>query len=288
MASTSTTRILKAIGQIGFSIAALWLVFSKIDLSDFWEYATSINLLWLIIALILLNIGQIISGLRLRYYLNSIGVHMERLPTVMLYYVGLFLNHLLPGGIGGDGYKVWYVKKYKQAKVSDAIRRVLSARANGLLALMLITICMTPFSPAVADFSYGVLFSWLCLPIVVIAYYLGSLWILKEPLNSQLGAFPYSLGVQLTNLLCAYALLIGLDVGGAHIDYLLLFMVSCIASVIPISFGGARLRELTFLWLAPFMQVDVEAGIAMSLIYFIINILASLQGIVFFHKLTRS
>lgn len=282
-----TKRILKAAGQIGFSVAALALVFFKIDLGEFLSHTRSVDVFWLIAGMILLNIGQVYSGLRMRYYLHSIHVKMDRMEAIMLYYVGMFFNHLLPGGIGGDGYKVWYVRKHMQAKIGDAVRRVVSARANGLLALILLTLALAPFSPAVREFPHGLAAACLLAPLTLIVYYYGSRWLLKEPLRVQLGAFPYSFVIQFTNMLCAVALLYGLGITVNMTDYIMLFMVSCIASVIPISFGGAGLRELTFLYLAPFMQLNVEAGVALSLIYFIINILASLLGIVFFYRLKQ-
>jgi uncharacterized membrane protein YbhN (UPF0104 family) len=63
--------------------------------------------------------------------------------------------------------------------------------------------------------------------------------------------------------------------------YLFVFLISSIVAVIPFTIGGIGSRELTFLYGAQWFHLDVNASIAISLIFFIITAIVSLFGIVY-------
>ena len=63
------------------------------------------------------------------------------------------------------------------------------------------------------------------------------------------------------------------------IDYLAIFLISTIATIIPITIGGAGAREVTFLYLLGSIQLETSIGVALSLIFFAISAISSLAGI---------
>jgi uncharacterized membrane protein YbhN (UPF0104 family) len=88
-------------------------------------------------------------------------------------------------------------------------------------------------------------------------------------------------GLQLAtccSILCAFSAI-------EHIlAYLALFLVSSIAAVIPITFGGAGARELTFLTGAQYFPVDISVAISLSVIFYLITVLTSLVGMIYSYK----
>jgi len=241
------------------------------------------NILYILLALLALNAGQMISGLRMRYYFGTAGLALSRRFAIALYYIGMLFSLVLPGGIGGDGYKVYFIQKTHDFPWKTALRLILSGRASGLLLLVVFTLILGLFSPPLNSWPYTFIVLILGLILVFPAYSLLALLLLKEPLAVQMGAAKYSAMVQGLVLLTAMALLHALGHTEHIIDYVMLFMVSSVVSVIPVSIGGAGLRELTFFYGAAWFGLDQELGVTLSILYFFVNILASLPGLVFFY-----
>jgi len=270
-----------------FTLGALYIVFSKADLNQISAYVKSSDILYLFLAFVLLNVGQVISGLRMRFYFGSAGLTLKKGFAVSLYYVGMLFNLILPGGIGGDGYKAYYFKKHKKFPLKTSIRLIISGRANGLLLLCFFTLILAFFSPALKTIPYIVPLIIFGMVVLFPSYSLLDEKLLKNNIATQIGASGYSFFVQGSVLISAMFLLKAIGYEGGVIDYLVLFMISSIVSVIPISVGGVGLRELTFFYGASFLKLDPELGVSISVLYFVVNTLASLAGLVFFYQIGK-
>ena len=294
---------LMTVAKIGFSVGALVLVFSKIDREQFLHTMRQVHLSWVLVALLLLNLGQMTSGLRQRYYFQRIGVDMGARLSISLYYVGMLFNMVLPGGVGGDGYKAWYAKKHYNLPWADGIRVMVSNRAAGLLWLLLFTYGLGFFSEHLDKWFYALAAALgyagapesVHLPkvpillgataITLVGYVVACKVLLKESFATQWGGTFYSLLVQLLNMLTALVLLLAVGQTSDLPDYLMLFMIACVVSVLPLSVGGAGLRELTFLYGAKWAGLSTEIGVGISVLYFLVNLAASLLGVISFHRL---
>jgi uncharacterized membrane protein YbhN (UPF0104 family) len=73
--------------------------------------------------------------------------------------------------------------------------------------------------------------------------------------------------------------LLGQDFSGKFAPYLLAFLVSALAAVIPISIGGAGARELVFQKSAGFFHIDAGLGIYLSISFFLISLIVALTGV---------
>lgn len=62
------------------------------------------------------NISKIISSIRLNRYFKDINLSLSQTYNLKLYYLGMFYNLFLPGGIGGDGYKIYIIKNILNKK----------------------------------------------------------------------------------------------------------------------------------------------------------------------------
>lgn len=102
---------LKLIIKIVFTLAALYVVEQKIDVSQLKEIVFQEISIYLLLAFIVFNLSQLISVFRLQLILNSINVKIKYFDNARIYYKSMFYNLFLPGGIGGDGFKYFTLKK---------------------------------------------------------------------------------------------------------------------------------------------------------------------------------
>ena len=88
-----------------------------------------------------------------------------------------------------------------------------------------------------------------------------------------------SMLVQIAQVISAFFILQAISLQANHIDYLAIFLMSTVATILPVTIGGAGAREVTFYYLLNFIQLETNAGVALSLIFFGISALSSLAGV---------
>ena len=134
---------------------ALWIVFRKIDPAETWATFKSASPFWLLAAFALFNFSKILSALRLNIFFRDTGLQLPELYNLKVYYIGMFYNLFLPGGIGGDGYKVYLLNKHYNHPVKPLIQASLMDRFSGLIALLFLAICFA-FFPSI----YPIFVDW--------------------------------------------------------------------------------------------------------------------------------
>jgi glycosyltransferase 2 family protein len=77
----------------------------------------------------------------LRWYLlvNAVGLHFSKVNALRLGLVGYFYNSFLPGSIGGDVVKAYFIAKDHPTRKPVAVATVLIDRLLGLFGLVLLT-----------------------------------------------------------------------------------------------------------------------------------------------------
>ncbi|MDP4188846.1 MAG: lysylphosphatidylglycerol synthase transmembrane domain-containing protein [Bacteroidota bacterium] len=271
-------KILKVIVKVIISSIALYIVLKNIDLKRTKIILSQSNMLWLLFALIFFNFSQMISSFRLNYFFKAIGLSLSSNYNMKLYYVGMFYNLFLPGGIGGDGYKVYLLNKHHKTPVKDLIWASLLDRGTGLVSLIILALIALIFSRAylaMAGFRYLV---YVALVFILPVYYL----FVKIAFPKFVGVFKntnfLALVVNTVETVGMIAILLALHVHAQYSDYLVLFFIADIAAVIPFTIGGVGARELIFLLGCKYLSIDVNTGVAFSLIFFLITALSSFTG----------
>ncbi len=278
-------KTLKPILKICISILILYLVYQNIDAPALWETLKTVNLFWVMLAFGLFILSQYISSLRLQYFWRDIGVRLNDNENWKLYLIGMYYNLLLPGGIGGDGYKVFLLDNQHQVGKSKLIKALVFDRLSGLLALGL-WLCL--------------LLSLYCWPLEILSHFtpilvllglialVGSNILVNKVFTSHSASYWPSLGLSLfiqgLQLTTCCSILYAFSAFKHILAYLALFLVSSIAAVIPITFGGAGARELTFLTGAQYFPVDVSVAISLSVIFYLLTVIASLLGMFYSFK----
>jgi len=285
----------KLVSLLKYPVAVLILVYvlRQTELDKIEAYVRTLPPFWFILALLAFSIAQVFSTLRMNLYYREAGRHIDFWYAMKLCYVGLFYNIILPGGIGGDAYKIFLLKRAANFPVREGIRIQLQTRANGLLVLLLMLYASVLFMPVPWSglrVLGGVL---LCCIVTLTAYMLLSKWLLKESSAMGLRALPYSVGVQSFNVLSMVILWKALGAHGELADYVFLFQLAAVAGMIPVTIGGLGIREFTFFkggelieWLTGTM-VDGELGVTISLLVFVITVASALFGLPWIGRIAK-
>ena len=88
--------------KIAVSLILLWILFSRIDVSQLWASAQMASIPWLVAALGIYAATVAASVWRWHLLLDAQNVHVETNRLAGSYLVALFFNNFLPSNIGGD------------------------------------------------------------------------------------------------------------------------------------------------------------------------------------------
>ena len=91
--------------------AAFWFVFRRISPGQIGRVLANAQPVWLGLAGALFAVSKWIAARRLNYFQRAVGVELSETANLRLYWLGMFYNLFLPGGIGGDGYKVLMLRR---------------------------------------------------------------------------------------------------------------------------------------------------------------------------------
>ena len=109
--------MLKLLLKIAVTVACLWYVSGKIDITKAGLALQDANWFYLFLALIAFVFSKYISAIRLNIYFKNIEIYLPEWTNIRLYWLGMFYNLFLPGSIGGDAYKVILLNREQQSSL---------------------------------------------------------------------------------------------------------------------------------------------------------------------------
>lgn len=281
--SDARRKWIKVALQAAISACLVVIVVRQPGLANAMAQALSpLALPWMLAALLLFNLSKVASALRLNTYQRGAAVLLGERENLRLYYAGMFMNLFLPGGIGGDGYKILVLRRRLAAPVRTLLRVTFADRANGLLVL-LILLCLSvpmlalPFAGnAVHLLAAG---SAVALAAVIVPAHRR---LLKMDHGTVAAVAAYGLAVQVLQMAAMGMLLAYLDVPPQHyMAYLSVFLLSSVAAVLPLSLGGLGAREATFLYGLRLLELDPAPGVVAASGFFVLTVVSSLAGALF-------
>jgi len=271
-------KLIKTIFKIVLSLAALYLVWKKIDLDKTQDIFSSINYGYLLLGFVAYTASRLVGAIRLNLFFSQIGLKLGQVFNLKLYYLGMYYNLFLPGGIGGDGYKIYFLKKHYGIKVTELLKSTLMDRITGLFALVFLLLVILGDSGFAGqiDINWGfyILSAALVLPI---SYGFVRL-ISSKYLPIFKTSSAWALLLQLTQVISALFILFSLGEFDNISTYLSVFLISSIVAVLPLSIGGIGARELTFVYALEFVNQDYNIGVALSIMFFLFTAISSLWG----------
>jgi hypothetical protein len=200
-----------------------------------------------------------------------------------LYLLGMFYNLFLPGGIGGDAYKGYVLKKKYDVKTKSVVSILVLDRLNGLLLIFVIACVLAVFLNEDQLHPYKFLFG-IAIILSILVFWLFN----KRFFSFVYPVFWKSLGfsalVQLAQLISVLFILKALDIEGNTIAYLFIFLISSIVSVLPLTIGGIGSREVVFYYGALWLGLEENTSVSISMLFFIITAIVSLSGIYYHFK----
>lgn len=103
------------------------------------EIFRQLNLWVFAAALGIFTLGQIIVALRWWLLLRTQSIFINFSAAVRLHFLGLFYNNFMPGSVGGDLIRAWYVTKHTE-KGFEAALSVFVDRVIGFLSTLIIAV----------------------------------------------------------------------------------------------------------------------------------------------------
>ena len=272
---------LKTALKILLTGGALYLVFQKIDTNNLLQLSKTLSWGWLIPAIALFVGSKVATAIRLNAYFANIHISLSFWENWRLYLIGMFYNLFLPGGIGGDGYKVYLLNNQFKTPVKELLKASLLDRLGGLIAiltllfgiLLLIDLPLPLGEPWVRDVVFsigmiGVLPGFWLLQKFLFSNFLPSFW---------QGIF-WSIVGQLAQMVAVVCLLLSLGVQDKFLAYQAVFLLSSIVAVLPLTIGGVGARELVVVYAHSYAGIQETEAVAFSLLFFLISAAVSLSG----------
>lgn len=290
--STKVKKIIIFSLKLLVSGSLLYFVLSSAGIGRVLTLLSDINPLSFGTAVLIYLFCQLISAFRWRLFLA------DRLPITRLfrlYLLGSFFNTLLPGLVGGDAVKIYYLYR-ESGKGTQAMASVFMDRYIGLCSLMALGIL---FYPVAFRHLTGTWVQWL-LPLIVLCFMTGSIIILGLRFGKRirfleniygylhsyrrksgviLKAFIISFAIQLLMILSVYILGLGLGQNIPLLPFLVFFPIIVALSTVPISISGLGIREAAFVLLLGKIGVTPDFATAISFAWFLSLATGGLAGL---------
>lgn len=301
----------KQVLKVLISVILLGFLLHYTGLENTLARLSEANLWYIPVGIVVYLISQLISAYRWQFLSGALGFKLSLREFYDYYLIGMFFNLFLPGAIGGDMLRLFYLAKSTGRKKREALLTLLAERGVGLVALLLLTsaVCLLPALQGVSlalpiqlpffnTLHFDLRLLLFSLSLFMIVGYI-SLWAVPQgrlierfPKLSLLGqakvywanlpllfkSVSISLFVHgmmvLMHLLIANAL-------GVWVDPLymtVVYGVVSLASVLPIAFNGFGVREGAYLLLLTKTGLTPETAMAFAFYWVIISTCTSLIG----------
>ncbi len=283
-------KILSFILKFLVSGVLLYIFLSQVDLQSVIKLLKQTRLPIFVLAFLIYVSAFLFSTKRWSLFLPE-TLKFSRLMS--LYFIGSFFNTFLPGVVGGDAVKAFYIYR-DMGKGGTSIASVFMDRYMGLAALTgIATIAF------IIGYSYikATQIIWL-VPLLLIGFLIGSLivWKLNWGRIKALGAvyaplMEYKtkkeiiykgllLGfvVQVFSIITVYILSLSIGLKVPIIYFFIFIPIISAVSAIPVSLAGLGIREAGFVILFTKVGLASTEALSLSLLVFITMCMVNLIG----------
>jgi uncharacterized protein (TIRG00374 family) len=128
-------RHLSLIARIAVATAAILWVLRGQDWRTLSEVFRNLSPWYFLLSLVIYAAAQVAISVRWWLLLRAQSIHIEVSAAVRLFFLGLFYNNVMPGAVGGDLLKAWYVTKHTHKRL-EGVLSVFVDRVIGLIVLV--------------------------------------------------------------------------------------------------------------------------------------------------------
>ena len=282
-------------------------VLSQVDLDSLAQSLSNTHLLYYSLAITSHAIAFLIFSVRW-WYLYKTGDNSSKYrDTFKSYYLGLFFNNFLPTGIGGDVVRILRLRKLGY-NTHILVSSSLMDRILGLTSILMMGLVALSITPNFAISLNTKIF----ISVIAILVPVGLLFLFSDYMprltnfvsqklhKGKFTAFiltvvstlheyrlkrPRVLIALILSIIAQYFIIVSYILVGLSLDinlsiaiYFIIIPMVFLATSLPISVGGLGVREGVIVSLFRLFNVDTQAAIALSFLYFAIILVISLPG----------
>jgi uncharacterized membrane protein YbhN (UPF0104 family) len=264
----------------------IWLVSKRVDLRQIAAIFSEAKPGWLVLAIIIYGASLIVSSHRSAIYLKGIGIRLLPWNALGLYLKGTVYNVLLPGGIGGDGYKILILRTKDGPGVKQIFQAFFFERLSGLWAIgaLLCILNTTLDTPVLAP-----LWPWALLTTGTIGYLIILRLFFSPHANFFLQTHLISLGIQCLVSVAVICILNSQPMPVHYGPYLMSFHGSTIFSILNIGLSGLGVREFAMGYAAKMLQNDAALSVFVASAFWLVSTITAIPGLgfLFFGERTK-
>ncbi|MBS1730923.1 MAG: flippase-like domain-containing protein [Bacteroidetes bacterium] len=269
---------LKLFLKITITCLCLWYISTKIDWQKSIEIIQTALWSWILGAVAFFILSKILSAFRLNIYFRNMSLFISESSNIKLYWLGMFYNLFLPGGIGGDAYKVILLKRKYNASTKLLSAAVLLDRVSGIAGL---SILAAVYFAITRHFDQ---IGWIVIALILPGLFLYYVLVKKIFPTFLPGFWPtlwMGLGVQTLQVICVYFILMALNIHTFIPVFIFIFLLSSVVAIFPFTIGGLGAREIVFLWGSNTLlhTQNSPLPVSISLCFYLITVVVSLAGI---------
>jgi uncharacterized membrane protein YbhN (UPF0104 family) len=276
------SKMAKLLLKIAITVLCFWYISTKIDFTRTWNAFRKADWWFLLLAIFAFSFSKLLAAFRLNINFRNINIKLPEWRNIKLYWLGMFYNLFLPGSISGDAYKVVLLNRRYKAPYKKTSAAVLLDRFSGLLALGII---LSVYGVIVLHNQTWDFLLMVGAVLAIAGLYVVERFVFKDFLPGFWPTFLWGMAVQVFQVVCLYCVLLSLHIPLHQPEWIFIFLVASVVSVLPISLGGGLgTREVVFAEGAHFFGLDPQLGVIISLLFYLSNVLSSVWGAYFvFH-----
>ena len=293
--NSKTGSVIKLLVSLGI----LFFFFFTVDYEKLSLITSRLNYTYAFLMLVLILAGNFIAAVRFRL-LISVKKTIRIFDLMKQYFIGSFFNNFLPTAIGGDAVRMFLVSQFGIPKTTAAFF-IIVERLIGFYSLICIAFLSSFFWGVPRHLSIFVTVLLLSCSLVMAAIFsprinslfkkfnlrifdqiTGNINLLRSDRAIISATFILSICYQLVSISISYCVAMAINLHIPVISFLTLVPLVWIVTMIPVSFGGLGLRELSFIYLLAQINIPKEGALIVSLGTYGALITSGIIGMFFF------
>jgi uncharacterized membrane protein YbhN (UPF0104 family) len=262
--------------RLSVTLLFVWLVSKRVDLREIATIFITSNAGWLALSIIIYGGSLIVSSHRSAIYLKGIGISLRPWNALALYLKGTVYNVLLPGGIGGDGYKILVLRKKEGPPVKQIFQAFFFERLSGLWAICSL-LCVLNSSIDSPLLPPGLV--WLLMAVGTIGYYIIMQQFFSGHAKFFLQTHLISVGIQCLVSVAVVCILKSQPMSVSYGPYLLSFHGSTIFSILNIGLSGLGVREFAMGFSAQMLRNDATLSVFLASAFWLVSTATTIPGL---------
>lgn len=290
-----------------FSLSALFLiiVLNNVDFESILAVLSCVDIPIFVAAIAVFVVSQIIYVFCWRFVLGKQGFSYRKRDLLQIHFAGTFFDVFVPGGVGGEFYRV-----IKIGTSFAVISSIFILRLLALFTLLLFSLLGFLIHKQIrAEFSIifviilgiiGIPLTILVLKRVLVLVSLrrridSAAWL--EKIKKAEGVFfqarnflPLLFGIfayELVSIFIYFILAHALKLPVSFFEIFFIIPVSILFSSLPISIGGLGVREFIYIKTFSFIGLESAQAVSFSILIYVIRIAVALFGAVIYFSLIK-